>query len=300
MFRRHFVKFAVVAAAIMVSTTSFAAKDEKEKQQPLLCCDTYSLNPKFREKSVKLTEIPELYKKWGIPGISWNDIYFESWDKDYLQQLKDATDKAGRKSMCLIMEGNLATTDPAKRAKQIEENSKKLEAAAFLGVPVVRMNLGSTGNEADDQTTGIDNCIAAFKQLLPLAKKLNIKITIENHGGASKTADNVLKIIKGTDPEWIGSCLDCGNWPAEPKELRYTEIAKLAPYAYHLHVKTHKFTPDGEEAAIDYARVFDIMKKVGYKRAVSIESEGFSAADAVTGLEKSRDLINRHWKGIDK
>src|SRR5206468_2390202 len=113
----------------------------------------------------------------------------------------------------LIMEGNLATASEAARRKQIATNTEKLKAAAYLGAPVVRMNLGGTGTDEGDDTVGVERCIAAFNEMLPLAKKLGIKITIENHGGCSKTADRILKVINGTDPKWVGSCLDFGNWP---------------------------------------------------------------------------------------
>ncbi|MBW3568069.1 MAG: hypothetical protein KY410_08980, partial [Proteobacteria bacterium] len=53
-------------------------------------------------------------------------------------------------------------------------------------------------------------------------------------------------IINETDPEWVGSCLDFGNWPPDPPELRYEEITKLAPHAYHAHIKTHAFDGTGE------------------------------------------------------
>lgn len=262
---------------------------------PVLCCETYSLHSLFRDKTLTLEEIPALFRDLEIPGIAWNDLYFTSWDQAYLASLKQAAAKAGRHSLCLIMEGNLATPDEEARRRQIEENRMKLRAARELGAPVVRMNLGKAESEEADATVGIERCAAAFRELVPLARQLGVKITIENHGGPSTKADWILAIISGSDPEWIGSCLDFGNWPAEPVELRYEEITKLAPHAFHTHVKTHSFLPDGEEERVDYPRCFEIMKKTGYRGAVSIEWEGREPADPVEGVRLSRDLILRHW-----
>lgn len=261
----------------------------------MLCCETYSFHSQFKRDSLRLEDVPMLFRRLEIAGIAWNDLYFSSWDQAYLDALNDATRSAGRRTMCFIMEGNLATADEEVRTRQLEENTRKLHAAKYLGAPVVRMNLGKTERPDLDGTVGVQRCIAAFHQLLPVARELGIKMTIENHGGPSTKADWILEIIRATDQEWVGSCLDFGNWPADPAELRYEEIEKLAPYAYHTHVKTHAFLPNGEAANVDYQRCFKIMKSVHYTRAVSIEWEGQDPADPAEGVKLTRDLILKHW-----
>jgi sugar phosphate isomerase/epimerase len=166
----------------------------------------------------------------------------------------------------------------------------KLKAAAYLGCPIVRINIGGSGDDEKDSTVGVQRVIAAFNEMLPLAKQYGIKITIENHGGVSKKADWILAVIKGTDPKWVGSCLDFGNWP---DDVRYSETQKLANYAYHVHCKTHTFAPDGEETRMRYSRLLGMMKAAKYNRAVSIEFEG--PGDQVEGVKKTRDLIIKYW-----
>jgi L-ribulose-5-phosphate 3-epimerase len=264
----------------------------------MLCCETYSLHSRLKDATLDLMAVPALFHELSIPGIAWNDIYFASWDPAYLQQLQDATEAAGRKSLALIIEGNLATPDDAARVAQIQLNTQKMHAAAALGIPVVRLNLGKAESDEEDGISGVARCIDAFHQLLPVAKETGVRITIENHGGPSRKADWILQIIKATDPEWVGSCLDFGNWPAQPAELKYEEIEKLAPYAYHTHVKTLGFSPEGEDLHVDYARAFSYVKRAGYKGAVSIEWEGREPSDPVEGVRQSRDLICRHWPEV--
>jgi sugar phosphate isomerase/epimerase len=172
---------------------------------------------------------------------------------------------------------------------------KKLRVAKYLGAPVVRIDLGGPGKGVPDEV-GVGNCIDSFKRLLPLAKELGIKMTIENHGGCSKTAESILKIIKGSDPEWVGSCLDFMNWPRKPEDIHilYESCEALAPFAYHTHAKCLTFKEDGEEATVDYGRILGYLKAAHYKRAISIEFEG--PGDPVEGVKKSRDLVIKHWK----
>lgn len=271
-----------------VCTSAFAAP--KRGKKAMLSCDTYSLRDYFSQGKLDYLTVPAKLKEIGIPGITYNDIWMKSYDTAYLDQIKKACADSGITITGFICEGNLANLDDKAWNAQIEENAKKIKAAAYLGAKAVRLNLGGLGSEEKDDTVGADRCIAAFKKLLPLAKELNIKMTIENHGGVSKKADTILKVIKGSGQAWVGSCLDFGNWP---DDVRYTESAKLAPYAYHVHAKTHSFNEQGEDVNKDYKRLLQMLKDAKYKMAVSIEFEG--PGDQVEGVKKTRDLILKYW-----
>jgi sugar phosphate isomerase/epimerase len=259
----------------------------------VLSNETYSFRELISAGKLSLLTAAELHKKLGIKGVSLNDMYFESWEKDYLDKIL-ASFKANQRSItCLIMEGNLATPKEEVRKKQIEDNTRKLKAAGYLGAPVVRMNLGGVGKGEDNLKQGVDRCVAAFKQMLPLAKDLGVRITIENHGGVSGTVEGILAVINQTDPKWVGSLLDFGNPPVRHKPEVFE---KLAPYAYHVHAKLEDFKPDGEATDSDYGKLLGILKKDKYQGAVSIEWEG--KGEAVTGVKKSRDLILKHWPDL--
>jgi len=256
----------------------------------VLACETYSLRDLIRSGKLDMTTVPAYYKELGIEGISYNDMFFKSLDDAYIDEVKAAVKKAGRKVTCFVIEGNLATADEAKRRAQIEEDKKKLRAAARLGAPVVRINVGHTENEADNATVGVERVVAAFKEILPLAKQLKVRISIENHGGVSKTADNIVRIIKATDPKWVGSLVDFGNFPPEN---RYREIETVAPFAFVTHVKVNEFKPDGEAASYDFPRVLKALKATRYKGPISIEYEG--KGDPVEGVKLSKALIEKYW-----
>jgi len=263
----------------------------------ILSCETYSLRDKFGKGELTLEAAPAFYRRLGIRGIALNSLYFTAWDQAYLERLKQAIAREQRVLTALILEGNMVSDDEAANRRQIEEHQQRLRAARYLGAPVVRINVGRTGRgEEADQTAGVERAIAAFRQLLPLAKELGIRLTIENHGGPSKTADGILRIIKGTDPAWVGSCLDFGNW--SDRMAMYGEIEKLAPYAFHTHVKTYAFDKYGNEPAIDYRKALGILAYTGYNAALSIEFEG--KMDSVEGVTKTRDLLVKLWMGRPK
>jgi sugar phosphate isomerase/epimerase len=267
------------------------AQDAKLRGGNLLACETYSYRELISAGKLDMTTVPEFYKKEGIKGISYNDMFFKTLDDAYLDQVKAAVKKAGRVVSCYVIEGNLAMADAAKRHEQIEADKLKMRAAAKLGAPVVRINVGATGKQENaDDTAGVERVIAAFKELLPLAQELKLKISIENHGGVSKTAENIVKIIKATDPKWVGALVDFGNFPAD---VRYAEIGKVAPFAFVTHVKINNFDAKGEGSDYDFPRVLKTLKENKYKGPISIEYEG--AGDPVEGVRKSKALIVKYW-----
>ncbi len=283
------IALAVLLLGGLVASTPGLTEEKMAITPGLISCESYSLRELFGPDKMTLRTFPAFVKGLGITGVVLNDFFFESWDASYLDELKKVVSDAGCVLTAVIIEGNLATADEAARRKQIDEDIIKLRAAAYLGVPVVRINIGGTGDATQDGTVGVERVIAAFNEMLPLAKELGVKITIENHGGVSAKADYILRVIKGTDPKWVGSCLDFGNWP---DEVRYEECRKLAPYVYHTHAKAHRFD-DAGEAEYDFGRILAMLRYAGFKGTLSIEWEG--AGDPVVGVEKSRDLLLKYW-----
>ncbi len=297
--RRQFLQASAAGAAgLTLASTDltlrqvWAANDQKpHKLRHCLSDETYSLRSLISRGKMNLLNTAALHKKLDIKGVSLNDMYFKSWDRAYLDQILDSFKANDRVITCLIMEGNLATASKEARRKQIKSNTAKLKAAGYLGAPVVRMNLGHVDHGEDDRKEGVDRCVAAFKEMLPLARDLGIRITIENHGGVSGTVEGILAVINGTDPKWVGSLLDFGNPPVGEQPQIF---AKLAPHAYHCHAKLEDFKANGEATNADYGKLLNILKADRYRGAVSIEWEGRNHP-AIEGVKMTRDLIRKHW-----
>jgi sugar phosphate isomerase/epimerase len=274
----------------------------------LISCETYSLRDLFKPQKpdpkrpwvgkypqLTIYTFPAFMKQLGIKGVAINDVYMGGSDEANLDKIKAACKASGRVITAFVTGGPMALADEPKRLAGLKEVEQKMRVAKYLGAPVVRINLGGPGPGIPD-SVGVANCIDSFKRLMPLAKELNLKMTIENHGGVSKTSDYILQIIRGSDPQWVGSCLDFMNWPHSPDQIHvlYDSCKALAPYAYHTHAKCLTFKPDGEEATVDYARLLGYLKAARYQGAISMEFEG--PGDPVEGVKKSRELIIKHWK----
>ena len=280
---------------ILLSVLLFGAlawdEDATLRGGNVLSCETYSYRQLIAAGKMDMLSAPAFYKQEGIPGISYNDSFFKQRDDAYIDQVKAAVKAAGRVVTCFVIEGNLAQADEAKRRQQIEYDKAGLRVAHRLGAPVVRINVGRTGpQENADDTLGVERVIAAFKELLPLARQLKLRLAIENHGGVSKTAANIVKIIQGTDRKRVGALVDFGNFP---DAVRYDEVAKVAPYAFVTHVKINEFDERGEASSLDFPRILNTLKAQKYKGSLSIEYEG--KGDPVEGVRKTKALILKYW-----
>jgi L-ribulose-5-phosphate 3-epimerase len=259
----------------------------------VLSCETYSAKSLLESELYTMETLPSLFRELELRGISINGQFLTSWEPRYLENLRDIIQKNGMVVTALIAGGNLATSDPVELDRQLQEDILKIEAAAILGAPLIRMDTGSTGIEREDDTIGIERVAQAINRLLPVAQKYGVRITIENHGGVSKKAENIMAIIRNTDPKWVGACLDFGNWT--PERL-YDSCRVLAPFTLHVHAKAYAFDARGEETQVEYGRVLSYLKMVDYQGALSIEYEG--EEDPVEGVKKTRDLIRRYWRGV--
>jgi sugar phosphate isomerase/epimerase len=270
--RRQFLAGGTALATTDLTLPRVWATQGKEPKKLVHCLsnETYSLRDLYGQKKLDLHTTAAFHKELNIKGVSLNDIYFKSWDKDYLDKILETFKANERRITCLIMEGNLSSAKEDARKKQIESNTAKLKAAGYLGVPVVRMNLGGVGKDEDNLKQGVERCVDAFKQMLPLAQDLGIRITIENHGGVSGSVEGILAVINGSDPKWAGSLLDFGNPPVGHKPEVFE---KLVPHAYHTHAKLADFKDDGEATNADYGKLLGILKAAKYAGSVSIEWE---------------------------
>lgn len=250
---------------------------------------THSVRDYIGEGEITMVNFPQWMAELGIKVLEYNDKYFPSFEDDYLEQVKRSAAAAGAHIACLTCVARLCADDPDEREARVQTIADCLQTAAKLGAPLIRVDLGGTGDAERDATEGIQWAIECFHKLLPMAKQLGVKITIENIGGVSRWADWILQILLSTDPQWVGACPDPGNFPPN---VRYRELGKLFPYAFHVHAKSHHFDQAGEETETDFARVIRMLKDVDYQGCISIEFAG--PGDQIEAVKKTQALIEKY------
>ncbi|MCP5529816.1 MAG: sugar phosphate isomerase/epimerase [Opitutaceae bacterium] len=111
--------------------------------------------------------------------------------------------------------------------------ARQLELAAEVGADTLRTVIGFHGTI--DQT--IAEARAAMTEVLPLARRLGVRIAIENHEDV--TAAELRQLLEAIDDPLIGACLDTGNdlvVYGDPVEA----ARALAPRTISTHIKDQK------------------------------------------------------------
>src|SRR6185436_10828230 len=93
---------------------------------------------------------------------------------------------------------------------------------------------------------------------------------LENHGGITAKAEQLLAIVTAVKHDAFGVNLDSGNFhTADP----YGDLAKIAPYAVVAQIKT-EITPTGKKTEeADLKRLVEIVRTAGYRGYVALEYE---------------------------
>ena len=204
---------------------------------------------------------------------------------EYLAQIKAAANNAGLPFGCLAVDGAHIYEDSpeARQANQIKAY-RWLNIAEQLGAQQIRID---SGGPPDMPEEVLDIIVTGYHDLIPRAREKGSEIVIENHWGASRIPENVVRILEAV-PE-LGLLFDTGNWPEDRRETGWTQCAR---YARATHIKTYAFDAEGNETTVDVPRVMHILQEAGYQGSWGIESVP-RQGDEVEAAKKSIALIRR-------
>jgi len=206
-------------------------------------------------------------------------------EMDFLAGIKAAADSAGLPFGCLAVDGaHIYESSPEARQAQQVKAYRWLNIAEQLGAQQIRID---SGGPPEMPAEVLEIIVAGYNDLMPRARDKGIEIVIENHWGASRIPENVVRILEAVPG--LGLLFDTGNWPEEMRETGWTQCAR---YARATHLKTYAFDAEGNETTVDIPRAMHILQEAGYQGSWGIESvprEG----DEFEAAKKSIALVRR-------
>lgn len=153
--------------------------------------------------------------------------------------------------------------------KEIDHVKRWIDLAAELHAPTIRifagdLQKGSTAADARRST------VEAIHRACEHAATRGIILALENHGGIVSTADEMLAVVQEVRSDWFGVNLDTGNFHGPDP---YGDLARLAPYAVVVQVKTEMWSGTQPKQPADLARIVKILREVNYRGFVVLEHE---------------------------
>ena len=271
--------------------TSAWAEDKQASQPPFkISLAEWSLHKAIFGKKLDNLDFAKVSKEeFGIDGIEYVNQFFKDKAKDtkYLDELNKRAADHGVTTLLIMIdgEGRLGDPDDKKRTEAIENHYKWVEAAKHLGCHSIRVNAASAG-EYDEQ---LKLAADGLRRLSEFAKKFELNVIVENHGGLSSNGKWLASVIESVGLENCGTLPDFGNFHSYD---RYQGVKETMPYAKAVSAKSHDFDEEGNETHTDYFKMMDIVLSAGYHGWVGIEYEG-SKLDEYAGIRATKKLLER-------
>ena len=221
-------------------------------------------NPKM-----DLLRFAEFAAKHGCDAIEPTSYYFPDTSLPAVIALKNHCARLGIEITGSAVGNNFCLPDEKKRQEQIQLVTNWLDRVSLLGGRTLRVFAGSAPKGITEE-----QCrkwtIDSLKATCEHAAKVGVYVALENHGGITATAEQLISLVKAVDHPWFGVNLDSGNFKTEDP---YQDLEKLAPYAVVTQFKS-EIQPKGQpKQKADYNRLVSILRKANYSGYVILEYE---------------------------
>lgn len=205
-----------------------------------------------------------------LDGCELTAYYFpKEITEDYLNSLKQRAFRLGLDISGTAIGNDFCVPKGPAWDQQIAETKEWIDFAALLGAPCIRIFAGNIP-QGDTEDAARERCIEAINVSLDYAAQKGVFLALENHGGITGNAEQMLKIIHAVKPSpWFGVNFDGGNFrTADP----YADLEKIAPYAINAQLKVDLY-PNGQHELADFGRVVQILKNANYRGYLVLEYE---------------------------
>lgn len=284
--RRQFLSqcsLAAGAAALAFDKSSLAAEPPARngKCHMKLSLAAYSFNKflpnrgtaeQLAAAKMRLEDFIQFCADQNLDGTELTSYYFpKEFSQSYLIKIKEQTFRLG-----LDVSGTAIGNDFCKPIgeewdKQIKLTREWIDHSATMGAPVIRIFAGNVP-KGDTEAAAFERLRRGHQQVIGIRVREGVFLALENHGGITGTAEQLLKIVKAVSPSpWFGVNLDGGNFHSDDP---YAELEQIAPYAVNAQVKVaiiRDSTKKKEPA--DLGRVIEILRKANYRGYVVLEYE---------------------------
>jgi sugar phosphate isomerase/epimerase len=195
--------------------------------------------------------------------------YFADTGPAYLAHLKGHCSRLGLDVSGTAVGNNFCTSNSAKRKQQLTYVKNWVEYTSRLGGKTIRIFAGNV-DKGDTEEKARARCVEAIQEACDHAAKYGIILALENHGGITRTIDQTLELVRAVKHDWFGVNWDTGNFQsADP----YADLARLAPYAVTVQIKTEMHRAGQMKEEADLKRLTEILRTAGYRGYVALEYE---------------------------
>ena len=232
----------------------------------------YSYRDLFKRKPepLKVDDFLDDCAKFGLDGTELTSYYLpQDASPQYFRDLKASAFRRGLDVSGTAVGNDFCFPPGERRDKEIAGVKRWIEFADMMDAPVIRIFSGTAkpGQNADDAR---HLAIEAIEECCAHAGKYGVFLALENHGGLTTEADEMLAIVRGVKSNWFGVNMDTGNFRTADV---YGDLAKIAPYVINVQVKIAIHPAGKPSEPSDLKRVAEILRSAGYRGYIVLEFE---------------------------
>jgi len=275
--RRQFLKYLAVgtgAAAVASAPGPLAAiepirRTGSSKLKLSLAAYSYRDLLTAKPPKLRLEDFISDCARMNLDGVELTSYYLPQMPTPaYLRGLKQRCFLEGLEVSGTAIGNSFCHRKGAERDRQLAYVKGWIDHAEILGAPVIRIFAGEMQNLSKAEAHKL--VVAGIEECCQYAGEHGVMLALENHGGLTAEAKDMLAVVRDVRSTWFGVNLDTGNF--HTADL-YGELAQLAPYAVNVQVKVSVSGPDGKRRGSDFDRLASILRAAGYRGYVVLEYE---------------------------
>jgi sugar phosphate isomerase/epimerase len=276
--RRQFLQSALAAGtALTLSRSRAAAIEPFRRPAPArmrLSLAAYSYNRyldlrRGRKPTMTLEQFIDAAGGMPLAAVELTAYYFRETTPRYLAGLKGRCTRLGLDISGTAVGNNFTTSNTARLKEQLGQVRSWIEHTSRLGGKTMRIFAGGV-DKGDTEERARARCVAAIQEACEHAAQFGIYLALENHGGIVGTIDQMLTLVRAVKSDWFGVNLDTGNFHSRDP---YADLARLAPYAITVQLKTEIQRQGKKPEEADLKRLLEMLRGVNYRGYVALEYE---------------------------
>lgn len=208
--------------------------------------------------------------EWGFEGVEPTSYYFKESTPAFLAHFKAHCSQLGLEITGSAVGNDFCLKEEKALEEQIASTVQWAKNTAIMGGRTLRIFAGRTP-KGDTEAAAVARAIEGIKTACKRAEPYGVLLALENHGGITSTADQLLHLVKAVDHGLFAVNLDTGNFHTEDP---YGDLEKLVPYAAVVQVKVDMQPKGKAKEAMDYPRILEMLSKAKYRGSLVLEYEG--------------------------
>lgn len=285
--RRHFL-----TAAAAGTFAAFHAPRAVPAIEPLsrsghaplkLSLAAYSFRDQLGAKQPTMTMLEFIDKcaEYKLDGCELTSYWFPKViTPSYLNEIKHRAFRLGLGISGTAIRNDFCLPIGEERDKWLQHTRQWIDYAAAFGAPVIRVFAGSTPKGSSEEEA-VQRCVEGLNDSLKYAAEKGVFLALENHGGITSTADQLLAIVKQINSPWFGVNFDSGNFSTGGDP--YEQLSRIAPYAINAQIKT-EMSVGGKKVPADLGRIVEILRAANFRGYIVLEYE--AADDPLAAIPK--------------